>query len=186
MHLEFVKTEQSGIGGDRIGQGRDGVRAIAMHLLPAMNAPMRLLHEGVEMEPLLARDLGGFKKQVHEHGFAAPDLAHQIKPLRGLLARRGGGAAKQPAEQPGGLGCNVQGGGVIAAQRLPQSLQTLHRRSLGGIGRQFTGREARLIGGPWPRRRPFGLRVAFLNKLHGSRLPRPGRPHNPSGIDPLW
>ena len=76
MHLKLVKTEQSGIGGHRIGQGRDGVRAIAMHLLPAMNAPMRLLHKGVEMEPLLAWYLSCFKKQVHEHGFPAPDLAH--------------------------------------------------------------------------------------------------------------
>ena len=150
MHLKLVKTEQSGIGGDRIGQGRDGVRAIAMHLLPAMNAPMRLLHEGVEMEPLLARHLGCFKKQVHEHGFAAPDLAHQIKPLRGLPARRGGGAAKKSAKQPGGLGCGFQGGGVITAQRLPKSLQTLHRRGLGRVGRQFAGREPGLIGLRWP------------------------------------
>jgi hypothetical protein len=160
-----------GIGGDGICQGRDRVRAIAMGLLPAMDAPMRLLHEGVEMQPLLARHLGCFKKQVHEHGFAAPDLAHQIKPLRGVSARRGGGAAKKPAKQPGGLGGGVQGGGVITAQRLPQGLQTLHRRGLGRVGRQFATREPGLIGRQWPRRRPFGFRVAFLNKLHAARLP---------------
>ena len=133
MHLKFVKTEQSGIGGDGIGQGRDGVRAIAMHLLPAMNPPMRLLHKGMEMQPLFAGYLGRFKKQVHEHGFAAPDLPHQIKPPGWVLARRSRGAPKKPAQQAGRLGGSIQWRRVIAAQRQPKCLQTRDRRGLGRV-----------------------------------------------------
>ena len=38
---------------------------------------MHVLHEGVEMHPLLRADLHAFEKHVHEHGLAASDLARK-------------------------------------------------------------------------------------------------------------
>ena len=93
---------------------------------------MDVLHETMEMDALLARDLGGVEEQVHQHGLAAPDLAHQIQPGRHIFL--GMAPAQQPGQQaPAGRRNRL---GIVTTQPLPQILQALDRCRLRRVGRQ--------------------------------------------------
>ena len=53
-----------------------------------LDAVMDFEHEGVEMDPPLARARHRGKEQIHQHRFAAPDRAVQVEPDRRLGRRR--------------------------------------------------------------------------------------------------
>jgi hypothetical protein len=76
--MEFIETEEHRLLRDPVGERRNRVRPLRIRALPVEDPLMRFLHEGMEMDAATARNLGGCEKQIHQHGFPAPDLAHQI------------------------------------------------------------------------------------------------------------
>ena len=167
MHLELVEAEQRGLGGDAVGQRRDRVLGVAMLLLPGMDALVRLLHELVEVDPLLPRHIGAGEEQVHQHGLAAADLANQIESL-GRVAR--GFLDRLAAQEAGDEAAALLGGRLVlrlvAARAAPEILQGLGGKRLGGVGTQFTRRHLRTVGGEWS----FGVgrEASGLPRLHGA------------------
>ena len=109
-----------------------------------------VLHEFVEVDALLPRDLGRFEEEVHEHGFPAPDLPHQVEAHRRAGRRffgRDGLAAQEAGEEAALFG--FLGVRVVAAGAPPQVLQHLRRAALRGVGVQRAGGEHRAVG--WQR-----------------------------------
>ena len=96
VHLELVEAQQRRLGGDRIGQRRDRVVDVRVGALEGMEARVDVLHEAMEVDALLAAHIGGGEEQVHQHGLAAPDLAHDVEAVRRLRLRL---AAQQAGEQ---------------------------------------------------------------------------------------
>jgi len=174
MNLEFIEAEQRRLAGDHIRERRDRVVHLRMLTLDLMEAPVGLLHEIVEMDALLAGHLGCGEEQIHQHGFAPPDLADDIKPAGVVLDLIHRLTPQQPAEPAiGGL----LGVGVIAAQLGPKVLQMLHRRRLGGVISQLARGEAGAIGGHHAR---------FLRTCHAARIaPAPERRNKPAPHDGL-
>ena len=142
VHLEFVEAQQGGFLGDLIRQRRDGVGDIGVVALDGVEAAMRVLHEFMEMDALFARHVRGLEEQVHQHGFAAPDLADQIQPVRVVLRVIHLLAAQQFAEPAVGRRLRV---GIVAAQLGPEILQLLGGARLGGIGDDGPGGDPRAV-----------------------------------------
>jgi len=62
---------------------------------------VHILHEAMEVDPLFAVHIGRGEEQVHQHGFAAAHLAHDVQAVR-LLRRMV--AAQQAREQAYAIG----------------------------------------------------------------------------------
>jgi len=153
--LELVEAQQRGVGRDTVGQRRDRVLAVRVLALPAMDAGVRVLHEAVEMDAPLARQLGRGKEQIHQHGFAPADLADQIQPVRPRLVRPVGRLAAQEAGEQRAVAARRARRRVVAAQLGPQRLQPLGGHALRGVGDQAPIGHQRPVGG----QRPLGERI---------------------------
>ena len=82
LNMEFVEAKKGRLLDEPIGELRDGVvGAIGSCPIPRFLQPaMHFLHEGVEMHAAFARHWRGVEKEIHHHGFAAPDGAMNIEP----------------------------------------------------------------------------------------------------------
>src|ERR1700761_1268965 len=97
-----------------MGHDRNGI-AGAGALAFGMNAGMHIHHEAVEMGPPLPFDRGGGKKEVHQQGLAAPDIAPDVESLgwrRGLPKQRKAAALfaqgrSQRAQPARGIGLRI-------------------------------------------------------------------------------
>ncbi len=138
------KHSRAASPGDRVGQRRHRVRDAGVGLLPGVDAGVHVLHEGVEVDAPLARDLGLREEQVHQHGFAAPDLPHEVEPVR--PARRLVHRARRSRRPTNPAACPAQRR-VVAAQLDPQILQTLRRHRLRRVRGQGAGAERGAVGG---------------------------------------
>ena len=129
-HHHLVKGEQPRFLGQRTGKARDRIAL----LLGAFDgeALVHLQHEFGKMHAPFPADIEAGVEQVHQHRFAAPDPAPQIKATgwRGLAAQRSpqGGTT---------LGCCLQRRGEIR--------QPPRRRRLFRIGLELARREQRII-----------------------------------------
>ncbi len=145
VHLELVEAQQRRVGCDRIRQRRDRIVDLRMRALERVEARMDVLHEPMEVDALLATHIGGGKEQVHQHGLAAPDLAHDVEAVQPGFGRLA--TAEQPGEQP--IAIRRTRARIVAEQRLPQPLQPLRHQFLSRVGRQLAGRHHRPEG--WQR-----------------------------------
>ena len=75
------KHRSVAVFGNAARHRRDRVVGIAA-LAFGMDARMGVGHEGVEMDAALGVECHGFEEQIHQHGFAAPDIAPDIQALR--------------------------------------------------------------------------------------------------------
>jgi len=136
--VEFVKTQQPGLGENRFGGERDDVAIVdlaARDVLPkAVDALMHVGHEFVKMRAALVGDRARLKKQVHQHGLAAADLAVNVKSARRLVL-----VGKQPAEQ------TLLAHRLVPRKPLLQRAQCLDRARLRGIGLDRAGGDEGLI-----------------------------------------
>ena len=100
-HVELVEAQQPSFLGERCGDRPDRVVArdfAALEpLAPVMNALVHVDHELMKMDAALAHHRARGKKQIHQHGFAAPDLAENVEALERRV--RGFAPAEQPAER---------------------------------------------------------------------------------------
>ena len=103
----------------------------------AMDQAVHLLHEGMKVDTTFRRNVCGFEKKIHQHGFSAPDITVKIDTLR----RRGGTVA---AEQ------GLKDANTIPARRLAkivaQDLKPFDRLELGGVGTDLIGLDKGAIG----------------------------------------
>ncbi len=101
--VEFIEAEQPGFAGQLFRGQLDRVLVgmfADFHLLPeAMNALVHVDHEFVKMRAALSLHRAGLEEQIHQHGFAAADVAVDVEALeqRVVLPAR----SKQPAERGG-------------------------------------------------------------------------------------
>ncbi len=152
MSLTWNSSKQSSAASAAIlvRERQDRVRAFRLRPAPRVDAGVRLLHELVEVDAPLARDLRRPEEQVHQHGLAPPDLADEVEavrtPLRDVV--RAAFAPEQTRKQARRLG----GLRVVAAERRPQRLQTLGGERLCRVGRELAARELGAIGGKRSRR----------------------------------
>ena len=84
---------------------------------------MRLDHEGVEMDASLRAHTRFGKEKIHQHGFAAPDVAPDVEPARRRL-----GLEEEAWARP------------IMRKRARQSIELLRRLVLGSVVLQFASR----------------------------------------------
>ena len=141
-----------------VGQRRDRVVDVRIGAPEGMEARVDVLHEAVEVDALLAAHIGGGEEQVHQHGLAAPDLAHDVEAVRRLRRRL---AAEQAGEQAAAVGRARRR--VVAAQPRHSVWSRSATQFLGCIGCQFAGRHHRPEG--WQRpalRRGVGARAIHL------------------------
>ena len=82
LHLELVEAEQRRLGRDAVGERRDRVVGVRIGAPEGVETRMNVLHEAVEVDALLAAHVGGGEEQVHQHGLAAADLAHDVEAVR--------------------------------------------------------------------------------------------------------
>ena len=130
VHLELVEAQQGGFGGDGVGERRDGVVAGGVRLLPFMHASVGFLHKAVEVDASFAGDLGLGEEQVHQHGFAAPDVADEVEAAWPV----GRGAFPwAPAQEAAQQAFGRRGLRIVAAQLDPHVLQALGGQVLGVV-----------------------------------------------------
>ena len=141
-----------------IGERRDRIVDVRIGAPEGMEACVDVLHEAMEVDALLAAHIGGGEEQVHQHGLAAPDLAHDVEAVRPVRRRF---AAEQAGEQAAAVGRPRRR--IVAAQPRPQRLEPFGDEFLGGVGCQFAGRHHRPEG--WQRptlRRDVGARAVHV------------------------
>src|SRR5712672_2385467 len=97
--MELVETQKPRLVEDRRRGERDhvAVRDFAARdiLTKAVNPLVNVGHEFVEVRAALVLDRTVLKKQIHQHGLAAPDLAMNVEAAWRRLVLVG----KQPAKQ---------------------------------------------------------------------------------------
>ena len=127
-HLKFVEAEKAGFIRDLARHGRNGVGLATR--TRRMNTLMGFDHEGVEMDAAFSRHRRFGEEQIHQHGFAAADIAPEIKP-----ARAGDFGREQREPAPPG----------IRLQRAGECVQPFRSRLLRGIGFQCPVSDQRAI-----------------------------------------
>ena len=142
--LELVEAEQARLGGDYVGHGRDrvvplvlaeaGLAGVAVALAPGVDQAVRLAHEDVEVGAPLLEAGGRFEEQVHQHGLAAPDGAHEVDAVRGFVV-----AAAQHGQDPAL--------GLVLGEVALEADQRLERGRLGRIGPDHALSDTRVVGG---------------------------------------
>ena len=99
--MKFVEAEQPGFLEQRFGDKSDRIFAFVLaelHLLAQReNAFVHVEHEFVKMRAALARHRTRFEEQIHQHCFAAADVAVDVE----ALERRVLAVTEQPAERRG-------------------------------------------------------------------------------------
>jgi hypothetical protein len=118
---------------------RDRVVDGGVVALDRVEAAVGFLHEFVEMDAPFARDLGGLEKHVHQHGFAAPDIADQIEAVRVVVGLVHLLAVQQLADPAVRRFVRMR---VVAAQFGPEILQMFGGARLRRIVDQVSGRDA--------------------------------------------
>ncbi len=83
-HVEFVKAEQPAFIRD-FGSDPNQRIILLVFLAERGQALLDFQHEGVEMDPALARDWRGVEEHIRQHGFAAPDRTEHVDALRWCL-----------------------------------------------------------------------------------------------------
>ena len=140
MSLTWNSSKQSSAAsrGNGIGQRWDRIGAVRIGLLPGEHPGVRGLHEAMEMDALLARYLGAGEEQVHQHRFAAADLANQIEAFRRALGREGQLrlAAQHAVEQAVAPNSALTGADRSRATP-PTGSATVGRVVLRWVGREF-------------------------------------------------
>ena len=165
MDLELVEAQQRGFTGDEVGERRDRVIDGGVVALDLMEAPMRVLHEFVEVDAFLARHLGGGEEQVHQHGFAAADITDDIEAVRVVLRLLDLLAVQEAVHPAVGGRFRLR---VVVAQLGPQVLQGLGGAGLGGVGNDGAGGDAGPVFRDYARRNgsflqhPCGLAQPLL------------------------
>ena len=134
LHLEFVKTQQRSLFGNRRGNGRNGIAAFdlarLLALAPIEDALVAILHEGVEVYTALGGDRRMIKEQVHQHRLATPHTTPDVESFR----RR-----HRTPETKHGKGPDFFAG-LPLSQILMQMLKALHGTRLRGVLRNFARR----------------------------------------------
>jgi len=142
LDLELVEAQQPGLVGQIACHRRDGVAvAVRSGFAKFVEALVNLDHESVEMDPALAIHRGTVDEQVHDHGFAAADAAHQIETLGGLdLVATAEAEAGQKPGAPGRL---------IAAQPAVQQVKFFGGQFLGRIALDLAAPDQRPVDTQW-------------------------------------
>ncbi len=122
-HLHLVKTQQARVLGDLFGDGFQRIRRA--RLAHVVQTGVDVLHERMEMHATLFGDGHVFEKEIHQHGFTAPDPAPKVQTLDrcGLFAKQA-----KAALFPCGL-----------FNRAAHGFQRLQHRQLARIGMDFAG-----------------------------------------------
>ncbi len=80
--VKFVEAQQAGLRLQFLGDELERIIAgmfAELHLLPdRVNAFVHIEHEFVEMCAALSRHRTAFKKQIHQHRLAAPDVTVDV------------------------------------------------------------------------------------------------------------
>src|SRR5882724_10005540 len=98
---------------------------------------MHLGHEFVEMGAALVLDMALLKEQIHQHGFAAADVAMNIKPARRRLVL----VSEKPAEQA------LLAQRPVAREPVLERAEGLRGERLRGFGLDRAGGDQNLIMG---------------------------------------
>ena len=93
LDLKFVKTQKRGLARNFARHARHRVARLVGPLAYRVNARMGFLHKGVKMHAPLGAHGHFVEKQIHQHRFAAPNPAIQIKSF-------GRGFCRQPETVP--------------------------------------------------------------------------------------
>src|SRR5229473_2841684 len=139
--MKFVETQKPGLvenrrrgEPDHVAVGDLAARDI---LAKAINPLMHLGHEFVEVRAALVRDRTLLKKQIHQHGLAAPDFAMNVEAAwRRLILVR-----KQPAKQA------LLAHRHVARKPLLKGRECLDGLRLRGVGLDRAGGNEALIMG---------------------------------------
>src|SRR5579862_2446860 len=99
-----------------------------------MNAGVDVEHEGVEMRALLLLDCRGGEERIHQHAFAAPDAAVDVKALRW----------RAHWDEPKARAPTLVAGGLIGLKFFPEKLQPRGGALLHRIGRELARRQPRM------------------------------------------
>src|ERR1700730_14363710 len=160
--MKFVKTQKPGLVENRCGGERDHVAvgdlAARDILAKAVNPLMHLGHEFVEVRAALVHDRTLLKKQIHQHGLAAPDFAVNVEAARRPAILVG----EQPAQQ------TVLAQWLILRKPLFKSGKRLDNLGLRGIGLDRAGGDEGLVMGAerggWRRQHgpPYGPNMAKI------------------------
>ena len=136
---EFIKTNQMRLTRQSRGDRRDRIRIFDRALFHAlaefMDAFMHIRHETMKMHAPFGGGLHRLEKQIHQHGFAAPDIAPDI----GAFGRFGSAFVKQPAQS------TAFGGNAALVQGLGQLVEMIDNHELRAIALDGTGLDKTLI-----------------------------------------
>src|SRR5260221_1269839 len=139
--MKFVETQKPGLVEDRPGGERDHIAigdfAARDILTIAIDPLVHFGHEFVKMRAALVLDLAVLKKQVHQHGLAAPDIAMNIESAR----RRAVLVGKQPAQQA------LLAQGLVAREPPLKVREGVSGLRLRGVGLDHAGGDEGLIMG---------------------------------------
>src|SRR5260370_1865972 len=174
--MKFVETQKPGLAENRRGGERDHIAvgdfAARDILTKAINPLVHLGHEFVEVRAALVHHRTLLKKQIHQHGLAAPNFAMNVEASGWRLVLVG----KQPAKQ------------ALLAHRLVARKPLLKRRkclgglSLCGVGLDIAGGHQALIMGEerggWRRQHgplsaPARRKLQVANRRRGYALAAP-------------
>src|SRR6266436_2882192 len=151
--MELVETQKPRLVEDRRRGERDHVAvgdfAARDILTKAVNPLVNVGHEFVEVRAALALDRTVLKKQIHQHGLAAPDLAMNVEAAWRRLVLVG----KQPAKQA-----------LLAQRRIARKPLLEVRERHGGLRLRGVGLD-----------RPGGDEALIMGAERGGR----GRQHGP-------
>jgi len=143
IDLEFIETQQRGLSRDLIGERRDRVFAAGIGAFPGEDPLVSLLHELVEMDAAFAFDQCFGEEQIHQHGFAAADFAHQIKAAGMIFGSFIEAFQPQQAAEEAIILALL--GGIVVFEFLPKVLETFGGERLGGIGLECAAGQQRAV-----------------------------------------
>jgi hypothetical protein len=127
VDLELVEAQQRRLAGDVGGDLVDGFLGPGAAL--PFDAVVHFEHEGMEVNPPLARARHRAEEQIHQHRLAASDGSAQVEPERDLEGAVGAEAkAGEPAVEPGLR--------LIMEQRAVKTLELFDRQLLRRVGLQ--------------------------------------------------
>jgi hypothetical protein len=125
--MKFVEAQKPRVLEDRCRGELNGVGV--GHLTPrdalakGKDALMHVRHELMEMDPAFVGDPALLEEQVHQHGFAAPDVTMDIKSLRRRYA-----VGMEKLVEEARLAC-----GLVGHEPLVQRGKSFHRPRLRGV-----------------------------------------------------
>ena len=174
MSLTWNSSKQSSAASAAMASASGGIGSSPSGLarLPGVDAPVRVLHEAVEMDAPLARAPGRGEEQVHQHRLAAADLADQVEPARAVLV----GAVGRAAAHEAGKHAAVRrrpARRIVAAQLQPTAPAAARRPAPApdrGPDRRRPDGRAKLAAAPWQAGPDRWHEHPWWRRIAGNRL----------------